>query len=73
MNLICMKCWLFQGRIEYTVIGDNAAPAFFGVIPDRGNITIINQALLRKDVGTSYTVRIHIYIYIVKDINTLES
>nr|XP_034314273.1 protocadherin-like wing polarity protein stan [Crassostrea gigas] len=47
-----------RGRIEYTVIGDNAAPAFFGVIPDRGNITIINQALLRKDVGTSYTLRL---------------
>ncbi|XP_065921690.1 protocadherin Fat 4 isoform X2 [Magallana gigas] len=47
-----------RGRIEYTVIGDNAAPAFFVVIPDRGNITIINQALLRKDVGTSYTLRL---------------
>ncbi|XP_078316513.1 protocadherin Fat 4-like isoform X2 [Crassostrea virginica] len=45
-------------QIEYTVIGDNAAPAFFGVISDKGNITIINQGLLRKDVGTSYTLRI---------------
>ncbi|XP_062579030.1 protocadherin Fat 3-like [Saccostrea cucullata] len=45
-------------RIVYTVIGDNAAPAFFGVISDRGNITIINQALLRKDVGTTYTLRL---------------
>ncbi|XP_062611587.1 cadherin EGF LAG seven-pass G-type receptor 2-like, partial [Saccostrea cucullata] len=45
-------------RIAYTVIGDNAAPAFFGVISDRGNITIINQALLRKDMDTKYTLRL---------------
>ena len=49
-------CVCIQEQIEYTVIGDYAAPAFFGVISDKGNITIINQGLLRKDVGTSYTV-----------------
>ena len=55
-HILNLASSLFQGNMTYIVTGLESAPAYFDVNTLRGNITIRNQALLRRDVGTTYRV-----------------